>query len=66
MSNVGFNYNSLATYMPPSAELRPTIVGTTDSSLKSVIGWLHRNDSWFEPHDSTTGGNNMIGLFLHS
>lgn len=52
---------SHATNKPPSPEFIPIIVGTFDSCLKSVNGWLQRNASWFESHGSTTGGNTIAG-----
>lgn len=52
---------SLATTKPPSPELKPIIVGTLDTCLKSAIGWLHRNASSFESHDSVTGGKITLG-----
>jgi len=52
--------------MPPSPEFIPKIVGTNDSCLKSVIGWLQRNDSSWELHDSTTGGKGIIGWLSQS
>lgn len=51
---------------PPSAEFTPTIIGTIDSCLKSVTGLWQMNVSWFESHDSITGGNNTHGELFHS
>lgn len=50
------------TNKPPSPELKPKIIGTIDSCLNSVTGWLQRNASGFESvHDSTTGVNEING-----